>query len=66
MSRWRRYNRACNFRPLADWRFVEFVRHARALEYAHEIVSSCAAPATKTNEHVEKLKVDKHYKRDVY
>src|SRR5438874_4486596 len=45
MSRRRGNNRACNFRPLADWRIV-FVRHARALAYAHEIVSSCEPVAT--------------------
>src|SRR5437899_7227654 len=42
---WRRWNyRARNLRPLTDRRFV-FVRHARALEYAHEIVATGVSPA---------------------
>src|SRR6266571_6531601 len=49
MSRCRRNYRACNLRALTDRRFV-FVRHARALECAHEIVSSAAALATKSLE----------------
>src|SRR6266404_121723 len=49
MSWSRRNNGACNFRPLADRRFV-FVRHARAREFrfgrAREIVKSVAPIAT--------------------
>src|SRR5947208_8209720 len=49
VSRRRWNNRTANFRALTNRRFV-FVRHARALDYAHEIVSSAAALATKSLE----------------
>src|SRR5882762_1246795 len=51
--RWRN-DCASNFRPATDRRFV-FVRHFRAFEYAHEIVSSVAPAATR---HAQKHDVD--------
>jgi hypothetical protein len=54
VSRRRRNYRASNFWPSTDRRFV-FVRHFRAFEYAHEIVSSVALAATR---HARKYDVD--------
>src|SRR2546421_7769922 len=45
MSRRGRNDCTANLRSLTNRRFV-FVRHARALKYAHEIVSSVAVVAT--------------------
>src|SRR5256885_14107462 len=49
VSRRRWNDRTANFRPLTNRRFV-FVRHARALDYAHEILSLVGVAATQSRE----------------